>query len=154
MTHKPVRICCTQNHRIATCQPHDIRATQFLLILSLQACSHTTHIPPFPFLFRMHASSFGPTPPTAATTALWLRSARYGVATKFMCVICKQRHSGVSKLCPLVSHCPSFSSNGLVTHVSPPKRSLHTFITFHETWCKHCQNHQPSPTCHTDWNTR
>jgi len=38
---------------------------------------------------------------------------------------------------------PSFSSD-MVIHVSPPKLSLHTSINFHETWCEHRQNHQPS----------
>lgn len=42
MKHTTFGICCTQHHSIATCQPHNH------LTLHLQACSHTTHLPPPP----------------------------------------------------------------------------------------------------------
>ena len=44
MKHKTFRIC-TQHHSMSTCQPHNHLCNRFL---PLQACSHTTHLPPRP----------------------------------------------------------------------------------------------------------
>ena len=44
MKYKTFRIC-TQHHSMSTCQPHNHLCNRFL---PLQACSHTTHLPPRP----------------------------------------------------------------------------------------------------------
>ena len=59
MKHKTFRICCTQHHSMATCHHIIICAIEFFLLLHLQACSHTTQLPPPPSYFtcKLHLQS-------------------------------------------------------------------------------------------------
>jgi hypothetical protein len=125
MKHKTFRICCRQHHRMATYQPHVHMCNTILVDTSLAGLLHTTHLPPPPSYSKCTVLPM--TPPL-----LLQRQRGFGCCQQVMASLhggCaqfeRQRHSGVSKLCPMASHCPSFSSNGLVTRQSHKTKSPH-----------------------------
>jgi len=62
MKHKRFTIYCTQQHRMATCQPHTHLRNRILFDTSLAVLFAYYAFTPLPVLFQMYASSVDPSP--------------------------------------------------------------------------------------------